>query len=713
MLKVSMVNQKLVGLESEVLTLQWPKGAENPSNLSNFETLARKLRYQALGKACRAEDTSALFLGHHSDDNVETALIRLSQGHGRFGLAGFDNASPIPECHGLWGVSRSGDITTVEAISTHQTPGSLSKPAAQVHSLQSDINHYTATGGVYIFRPFQSFQKSRLEATCHAARVPFVVDPTNADHTLTIRNTVRYLLVSGDLPRALQRPSILALIKKSQSAKERLQSLADDFVKLIHVINFDFKTGALLIRLPFSEEVKLFEETSNNSNEGYPYINPLEVQLKVVRTLIDLVAPESDSQISQKGLSAAAKMLWPKSPKDTEAPDVFTLGDVHFQPQKQKRIGDRSGIFPHSYKKRGQFALDTPFVVPRQDASGRIAQNADNNFADPNVWLLSRQPFRRFPAGPVTHFEVSLPALNPAQKLDIGCWGTNSGDWTEWKLWDGRYWIRLRAIRQNKPITLERDTVPKVHIYNLGDAIPVTMKPITQEDITTIRQSELRNRYFHRGYSRKLTKRDLVYEQSPVGSKPDISRWATKAFDVLLACFAPRHIRKTIPVLWHAPVKKEAMSQAKTTSSPSKHSSSSPVSNLPGTHDIKPTTTPPLNKEYIAKLIASFPQKDQISEDETDNEAKYGNGQYEEDQFYNINDTQPLIAAPTFGRRTGMKIWVREPWKAIQQSNGCKLDNHDHERGSNGECLYPWVIEWDIVYKHVDPVTIRNLNWVS
>lgn len=690
--------------------MNWPEEVKDPSKLSNFETLARRLRYQTLGKACRAEDIRTLFLGHHSDDNVETALIRLSQGHGRFGLAGFDSVSPIPECQGLWGVSQSGDITSVDATrSKNETPQLPVKTQTQHFSPEREPNHDIATGGVYIFRPFQSFQKARLEATCYAAGVPFVVDPTNADHTLTIRNTVRHLLASGSLPRALQRESMLAMINRNQGAKKRLQQLADRFLEKIKVLSFDLKTGALLVKLSLPEELRLFEQTYNRLEEEHPYIDPFDVRVKVVRILIDLVSPELNSQLSHSALSTTARTLWPNSPNDTASSETFTLGGVHFQPQECKsKEGGCEGLL-HGYKKCSQAALVTiPFFAPGPKPSDKSAKISNGKFADPNIWLLSREPFRRSLAGPVTHFEVPLPASfqspTSGQATKVGHEERNTGEWTEWKLWDGRYWIRLRAALQNKLILLKPDMTPKVHIYTLGDAIPIAVEPIIQEDISTIRQNEAQSRYFRRWYSWKITEQDLGHGEFPIIRESTNSRWTRKAFDVLLACFAPGHVRRTIPVLWHSYTTQESALPAKPSSALSKE-------NLLDFHNIINPTNPPLSKEAIAKIIASFPSKDHVSENEPDNEAKYGNGEYEDEQFFNINDTQRLIAVPTFGRRIGTKIWVRVPSASVQHLSADGLKHCEQE--SKVEYICPWIIEWEIVYKHLDPATIRNLGWGS
>ncbi|EER25011.1 hypothetical protein D8B26_007599 [Coccidioides posadasii str. Silveira] len=702
---------KSMGLKSQVLTLQWPEGTKDPARLPNFETLARRLRYQALGTACVTENIRALFLGHHRDDNVETALLRLAQGHGRFGLAGFDSVSPIPECHSLWGVSQSGDITSIEAISADRTPrmapikpNLMNNGGDRAPLPQPDSSLYTATGGVYIFRPFRSFPKARLEATCRVARVPFVIDPTNEDHTLTIRNTVRKLLSSGDLPRALQSPSILAFISKNQRAKERLQDLTDSFLKLVRVNNFDFSSGTLLVRLPFAEEVDFFKETFNDPHQDHPHINPFDVQLKVVRTLIELVTPESDLQVSQEGLVRAAKLLWPRSSEDTSSPDVFTLGGVQFQPQKRK---GKYGVFPHSFKRRSQDALI---------ASQNLRDVADNP-TDPNIWLLSREPLRRHLPPPITKFGICLPDPVPEQINKAGWQSVNKSRWTQWKLWDGRYWVRLRATRQNKTLALKGGATPKAHIYSFGDTIQVTMKPMSQEDVVGIRRSELGNPFYQCRSSWKLTDRDLRPESYTGGRRLDASRWKKKAFDVLLSCFAPGNLRKTIPVLWHSTPEtiqpeegiKEALSihagcNTPPASDPEKIEVDSP-------EDSPSASLPPTSKcsrNDVAKATAGFPEGDDIND-----EGRYGNGEYEEERHYNINDTQKLVAVPSFHRRTGKKIWVRMPRKSIQAPSNdlTSPKTVDQEQDPDEEYICPWIIEWDIIFKHVDPVTIRCMNW--
>ena len=53
-----------------------------------FEKLAREARYHVLLDAMEKENISIVAFGHHADDQVETALLRLSRGSSELGAAG-------------------------------------------------------------------------------------------------------------------------------------------------------------------------------------------------------------------------------------------------------------------------------------------------------------------------------------------------------------------------------------------------------------------------------------------------------------------------------------------------------------------------------------------------------------------------------------------------------------------------------------------------
>ena len=110
-----------------ILPLQWDDGLPE---LSALQTAARAQRRAALTEWCRKTGVQSLFLGHHADDQAETFLMRLGRGSGLSGMSG------IPQ-----------------------------------HTL--DVH------GLGIYRPLLQFPKQRLIATCQAAGVPFVSDPSN------------------------------------------------------------------------------------------------------------------------------------------------------------------------------------------------------------------------------------------------------------------------------------------------------------------------------------------------------------------------------------------------------------------------------------------------------------------------------------------------------------------------------------------------------
>ncbi|KAL3264478.1 hypothetical protein ABHI18_000693 [Aspergillus niger] len=206
-----------MGLQTQILPLTWPS-----HHISAFETHARRLRFQALGQACRAHSIETLLMGHHQDDNVETTLWRLCTGARGAGLAGIPAVTRIPECHGLFGVAESGSSMTLlkpgnsdYRIKTTNT-NELKLTGSSLNTDQHQQTKYNiATGGISITRPLHAFPKRSLLATCKANKIPYVEDPTNFDPTLTPRNAIRSLLAEKKLPRALREESILSLMRKS------------------------------------------------------------------------------------------------------------------------------------------------------------------------------------------------------------------------------------------------------------------------------------------------------------------------------------------------------------------------------------------------------------------------------------------------------------------------------------------------------------------
>lgn len=113
-----------LGIQTEILT--W----EHSEITNDLHATARKARYTLLESACNRHNRKYLLLGHHSDDQAETILMRIAKGTGIDGLAG--------------------------------------------------IRPYNKQNGIIRLRPFLNQPKARLIATCHQAGIPFVDDQSNA-----------------------------------------------------------------------------------------------------------------------------------------------------------------------------------------------------------------------------------------------------------------------------------------------------------------------------------------------------------------------------------------------------------------------------------------------------------------------------------------------------------------------------------------------------
>ncbi|KAL9033747.1 MAG: hypothetical protein Q9214_007366, partial [Letrouitia sp. 1 TL-2023] len=246
------------GLKNTVLTLAWPHGI-NPSELSNFETVARKMRYQALGKACRDLHIEGLITAHHSDDQAETVLMRLCQGRIGESLHGIQAETNI-DCWGHYGLVGSGgrDIAEFKKNERQRLRDTGSKEYAMVLKaasvetqdpsiLRQDGFEY---GGIKVYRPFLSFSKEQLKETCRHYGVDWVEDATNHDPTKTPRNAIRYLLRTNALPAALRPRSVCALAERVRSKLREQETRAEKYFERCKIDSFHAESGRLVVQIP-------------------------------------------------------------------------------------------------------------------------------------------------------------------------------------------------------------------------------------------------------------------------------------------------------------------------------------------------------------------------------------------------------------------------------------------------------------------------------
>lgn len=359
-------------IEPEILKLDWtPYG--NPKDLPNFETIARRLRYQAIGKACFQQRISTVLVGHHADDLGETVMSRIVARYLGEGLQGIKWTALIPECEGIYGVDASGIPHSINSSNTHTWKQGRRKSAMPDAML-------IESGGVYLNRPLLLFTKAQLIEICQKDNVQWFEDGTNSDKSLTIRNTIRSLQQTGSLPAALQRPRLMDMAKtvrdKYGMYEQRAKAIFDSMS-----IQLDMRTSTATFSLPENVD---FGATAS----GEPY----RVRAVLARKLLMLVSPLHT--MSLQDLDSAVESMF------SEASDIATKTQIQ-------------GV-----------------IIQKQSFPG-----ADKGT---NITISRTPPDRLSIMTP-----IKLSALRVSDEPP------HEGRrryWTEWLLWDNRYWIRVGCL---------------------------------------------------------------------------------------------------------------------------------------------------------------------------------------------------------------------------------------------------------------------------
>ena len=388
--------------------MTWPDSV-SPLDLPDFETQARRLRYQTLGDACRGEESDWLLLAHHNDDQAETVLMRLASGRKGFGLEGMKVVAPIPECWGMHGVHMSGTRdTTIFRLSELEKKDPVGSRAQRLRRILAGPDIFEG-GGVSILRPLLSFSKDRLIETCRARALPWEEDKTNEDTWRTPRNSVRALLRSDKLPQALLKDSMLQLSKQCYDADKQKSALVRGIVRRCELLLFDVRCGGLVIRLP--SRLRKLSKSIGNVDSAYQNKARLTALL-LLKFLVSTITPQEE--VSLQSLEQAMVSIFPYLEhrgnlcRETLQPTTFTTSGVQFQRLDCPSAAPRSELDPAFY---GQWEDLDPFFV----------------------WKLTRQPCSKSPPSLI---------VQPSATSDFSIAG-NLSSWSSWKLWDGRYWIRL------------------------------------------------------------------------------------------------------------------------------------------------------------------------------------------------------------------------------------------------------------------------------
>lgn len=364
-----------------------------------------------------------LLMGHHQDDNVETTLWRLCTGSRGAGLAGIPAVANIPECHGLYGVSGSGSYFTLEGFGADRWRVTATGEVADSYHPKIMREYRVSTGSITVCRPLLALPKRYLLETCREHSVPFVEDPTNFDPTLTPRNAVRALRSECRLPRALGTQSVLSLIDKSRALLDTSARLSDDVLATCNILRLDLAAGWMVIRFPS-------EEKAPNSHQ---------ILTVALRRITELISPFPDAHFPLKSFAGFTERVFPssttvgKGAKDSR--QSFTLGGVMFQPLR--------------------YTPGTSTEEPTPDGN--------------STWLLTRQPFMRHR---LPSIDFTVPVSSAADQ---------DRKYTQWTLWDNRYWVRIGAHRhRHRHLDTNTTSTSTSHIR-------ITIRPLQPKDIQRLR----------------------------------------------------------------------------------------------------------------------------------------------------------------------------------------------------------------------------------
>lgn len=432
-------------MEASILPVTWPNDIGH-QNLTNFETHARTLRYQALGRACRDHKISALMVAHHADDQAETVLMRLANNKFRTGLKGMQSVEWIPECEGIYGVHLSGK---------------LQKPDTGL-----DIPFPVEQGGIRILRPLLALEKSQLIATCKENDVQWAEDETNQDPSLTSRNAIRHIYKNHELPRALSIPSMVLTSKYMQTRLQAHRSYAEDLFNEC-LMRLDIQTGALLVRFPpFKSLLSRPIETDSDRNEARDNAYCL------IERVADLVTPKFKPALGQ----LAARI-------DHFYPEFMTLEDKE-EDQLDSHFTNNFTVY-HVWWRRWDKA--SPFEndnLPSEDFSSTAPH--------PREWLLTRQMLEQ---GEAKKVEIVVP---PSQTLTSDS-KASSGSKDTYQLFDGRFWVKLENYTHDTLIIRTFQKTDMRHLpttQGIREAIKNIAGPIPERFITAtfalLKPSDLR-----------------------------------------------------------------------------------------------------------------------------------------------------------------------------------------------------------------------------
>jgi len=379
-------NLQSIGIDSDILKLQWSPN-ELQSLLNNgFEEAARWRRYQVIARAALTDRIQDLFTGHHRDDRMETSLMRLIRNDtpNILSLEGMSVVSSIP-CCGMIFEARPRSAPTA-------LPRRISYVDADEPSKNLLIEETSPWSGINLIRPLLTATKKQILSTCSKFSIPFVEDNTNYDPTFTSRNAVRYLRTHYNLPKALEEQSLESLQRRGHLLARDCEEQAQHFWN--HVVKFHLHSRTGLLKVT----VRKFHQTlMPHEQRGFSY---------AMARLFELA-------------SAVSSEDWP-SLLDKQSTKRLI---AYFQNTDGSSSDAQGSIFPITFQK-----AILRFKVSNHDAANNILS-----------FTISRLPMR---SAERINNTVTLRSGPPSVSSNIK-------RYSFWTLWDHRIWIRVASEEEN------------------------------------------------------------------------------------------------------------------------------------------------------------------------------------------------------------------------------------------------------------------------
>lgn len=236
-----------------------------------------------------------------------------------------------------------------------------------------------------LVRPLLNYTKEELYNTCIENNVKWFEDSTNHDPEFTIRNSIRQFLKDPKaLPHAFQRESLERSLKIFQAKREEAEVEAEDVVEML------VKTGGAHL-----DERKA--RVQFNEFEGFDLVTPSTLALALQR-LVARIIPTEDTgyRFSQFEKIASRMQAIPRRP------------NFDFEETKTKTV------------KFSSLSLD---------------------------WRMTPIGHSHIPGGPkTTIYKWTIQRQLPyKQEHAYSVVFRATTEWSTWKLFDNRYWVRVRT----------------------------------------------------------------------------------------------------------------------------------------------------------------------------------------------------------------------------------------------------------------------------